>query len=249
MKMRSALLLLWLAAAAAAPAQTAPPAPADEGEFRDPFAAEDETAARAKPGPAVSDPLEKFNRGVYRFNDKLYCWLLRPVAKGYGFIAPQPVRESVDRLFENVKYPVRGVNNLLQGRVKGAGIETWRFVINTTVGVGGLFDPAAHFDLKKQEADFDRTLAFYGLPSGAYLMLPVLGPSTVRGAAGAAGDMALSPALYLDWPWGAAAGVSGGRMVNAASLRLEEIDSLRAATLDPYAALRSAYFQSREQAR
>jgi len=261
MKTPSILLALWLTAATAAPAQTAPPpgsgpaasaaapVPAEEGEFRDPFAAEDEAAAQAKPGPAVSDPLEKFNRGVYRLNDKLYSWLLRPAAKGYRFVAPKPVRESVDRLFENAKYPVRGVNNLLQGRIKGAGIETWRFVINTTVGVGGLFDPASRFDLKKQEADFDRTLALYGHPAGAYLVLPLLGPSTVRGAAGTAGDMALSPTLYLDLPWGVTAGISGGRVVNTASLRLEEIDSLRAATLDPYAALRSAYFQSREQAR
>jgi phospholipid-binding lipoprotein MlaA len=221
--------------------------PAEDGEFRDPFASDNPAAAT--PAIKISDPLEPVNRVVYQFNDKLYCWLLRPLAKGYRFVAPTPVRESVDRFFANVKYPVRGVNNLLEGRFKAAGIETARFVINTTVGIGGFFDPATRWKLKKQPAGFDQTLAMYGLPTGSFVMLPVFGPSSLRGTVGTAGDMALSPTLYLDLPSGVTIGASGLNTVNTTSFRVEDIDSLRAATLDPYAALRSAYFQSREPAR
>lgn len=247
MKTTSLSLLLLAAVALTGHAQT-PASPKEEGEFHDPFATEDAAATAAKPEVKVSDPLEPVNRAVYHFNDKLYCWLLRPVAKGYRFVAPTPVRESVDRFFSNVKYPVRGVNNLLEGRFKSAGIETARFVVNTTVGVGGLFDPATRWNLKKQPADFDQTLAIYQLPTGSFVMLPVLGPSSLRGTVGAAGDMALSPTLYMDLPWGVTAATSGVNAVNTTSLHIEEIDGLRSATLDPYTAMRSAYFQNRAQA-
>ena len=224
----------------------AAPKSSGAGEFHDPFATED--AASAQPEIKVFDPLEPANRAVYHFNDKLYCWLLRPLAKGYRFVAPTPVRESVDRFFSNVKYPVRGVNNLLEGRFKSAGIETGRFVINTTVGIGGFFDPATRWNLKKQSADFDQTLAIYGLPTGIYLNLPIFGPSSVRGTVGVVGDAALSPTLYLDLPWGVTTGAKGVNVVNTTSFHIEDIDSMRSATLDPYVAMRSAYFQSRAQA-
>jgi len=238
--------LLFLGAAALTGYAQTPANPKEDGEFHDPFAT-DETAS-AKPEVKVSDPLEPANRVVYRFNDKLYCWLLRPLSKGYQFIAPTPVRESVDRFFTNVKYPVRGVNNLLEGRFKGAGIETVRFVVNTTVGIGGFFDPATRWNLKKQPADLDQTLAVYGLSPGAFVMLPILGPSSLRGTVGTAGDVALSPTLYLDLPWGVTAATSGVNALNTTSLHIEDIDSLRQATLDPYTAMRSAYFQNRAEA-
>ena len=240
------LPLLFLAAVALTGHAQAAANPGGEREFHDPFATEE--TASAKPQAKVSDPLEPVNRAVYHFNDKLYCWLLRPLSKGYRFVAPTPVRESVDRFFSNVKYPVRGVNNLLEGRFKSAGIETARFVVNTTVGIGGFFDPATRWNLKKQSADLDQTLAIYGLPAGSYVMLPVLGPSSLRGTVGAAGDVALSPTLYMNLPWGVTAATSGVNAVNTTSLHLEELDGLRNATLDPYTAMRSAYFQNRAQA-
>lgn len=211
----------------------------EEKEFHDPFASDSEPT---KPQVKVSDPLERMNRAFFAFNDRLYRWVLRPVSKGYRTVAPTPVRESVDRLFTNAKYPVRGVNNLLEGRFGSAGIETARFVVNSTVGVAGLFDPAAHLKLKPRPADFDQTLALYGLPTGIYFNWPVFGPSSVRGTFGTTGDVMLSPFRYVDAPW-VGIGATSFDMVNATSLHIEEYDGLRSATLDPYAALRSAYFE------
>lgn len=220
----------------------------DDGVFHDPFASEGDaaTAATGKPeAPAVSDPLEGMNRFFFKFNDKLYCWVLKPVAKGYSYVAPRPVRECVDRFFTNVKYPIRGVNNLLEGRFSGAGIETARFVVNTTVGIGGLFDPASHWNLKAHPASFDQTLAVYRIPSGCYLNLPILGPSSPRGVVGTTGDLFLNPAYYIEAEWWVDAAITGGEKINFTSLHYPEYDSLKAGTLDPYVAMRSAYFENR----
>ena len=216
-----------------------------DGDFHDPFAAD---SAEGKPTIKVSDPLEKLNRATYKFNDKFYEWLLKPAAKGYRFVVPTPVRESLDRCFSNIKYPVRLVNNLLQGKVTGAAIESGRFICNSTIGLGGFFDPAAcKFKLKAQPADFDQTLGFYGIPAGFYLTLPLLGPSSARGAFGFAGDGALNPTLYLNIAvvQYVQYGVSGGEVLNKTSLRLEEYDTLKNGTFDPYIAMRSAYFEHR----
>jgi len=211
----------------------------EEKEFHDPFASE---SGPSKPQVKVSDPLERVNRAFFAFNDRLYRWVLRPVSKGYRTVAPKPVRESVDRLFTNAKFPVRGVNNLLEGRFGSAGIETTRFAVNSTVGVAGLFDPASHWKLKPRPASFDQTLALYRLPTGIYLNWPVFGPSSVRGTFGTAADSMLDPFGYVDTPW-LDIGTTSFDMVNATSLHIEEYDGLRSATLDPYAALRSAYFE------
>ncbi|MEI6349646.1 MAG: VacJ family lipoprotein [Verrucomicrobiota bacterium] len=209
-------------------------------EFRDPFAQESGPAK-----PEVSDPLEPVNRAFFHFNDKLYCWVLRPVSKGYRTVTPKPVRECVDQLFTNLKYPVRVVNNLLEARFKGAGIETARFAINSTVGVAGLFDPAKRWNIKPQPADFNQTLAIYHVPNGIYLNWPVLGPSSVRGTFGMAGDAALNPTWYFDIPLAVTAGAAGLKTVNGTSLHIEEYDQLMSATLDPYVAMRSAYFEKK----
>jgi len=224
----------------AVPAETS----AADAEFHDPFATE---SAPSQSRIKVSDPLEPVNRVFYRFNDKLYCWVLRPVAKGYRTVAPTPVRNGIGRMFDNVKFPVRFVNNLLQARFSGAGIETARFVVNTTVGVAGFFDPAAHWKLKAHPADFDKTLAIYRLPSGIYLNWPVFGPSSVRGTFGLAGDTLLNPCWYINNLW-VSGGVAGVDRVNATSLNLENYDTFRKGSLDPYVALRSAYFENRADA-
>ena len=228
--------------ALAIPALAQPDAPTDS-EFHDPFAAEDAGAGSQPHAAAISDPLEPVNRVFFRFNDKLYCWFLRPVARGYRAVAPRPVRECVDRAYANVKFPIRFVNNLLEFRFGSAGIETARFAVNTTVGVAGLFDPASRWKLKAQPASFDQTLAFYRLPPGIYLNWPLLGPSSVRGTVGLAGDAVLNPVFYIDSVW-VRAGVSGLERVNATSLQIEKYDAFRSGTLDPYAALRSAYFDN-----
>jgi phospholipid-binding lipoprotein MlaA len=229
---------LFLSCAASAKENAPTPSP-QEAEFQDPFAT-DGGPSKAK----ISDPLEPVNRTFFHFNDKVYRWVLRPVSKGYRTVAPQPFRECVDRLFTNVSYPVRMVNNLLEARFKSAGIETIRFLVNSTVGVAGLFDPATHWKLKAQPADFNQTLSLYRLPSGIYLNWPFFGPSSVRGTVGMAGDAALSPVWYLDVPIAVTAGAVGLKTVNATSLHIEEYDGLMKATLDPYVALRSAYIEN-----
>jgi phospholipid-binding lipoprotein MlaA len=226
------------------PHTTGTAAQSGSGAFRDPFA---DSQASDQPAPAVSDPLEKVNRVFFTFNDKLYSWVLKPVSRGFGYITPTPVRESLDRAFVNLKYPVRGVNNLLEGRFSGAGIETARFVVNTTVGIGGLFDPASRWNLRPHPADLDQTLAVYRIPSGFYLNLPVLGPSSARGAVGSVGDMFLNPTFYIEPDWIGLA-VTGANTVNYTSLHYKEYDTLKAGTLDPYVAMRSAYFENRRHA-
>jgi phospholipid-binding lipoprotein MlaA len=222
----------------------APPAAkqSEEQAFRDPFAAESEAA---KPAVKVADPLEPINRALFTFNDKLYFWALEPVSRGYNKVVPQVVRLSVKRLFANAKFPVRFVNNLLQGRPQSAGIETARFLANSTLGVGGLMDPgSAYLRLDNQPADFDQTLGVYGIPLGPYLNLPVLGPSSVRGTVGMAGDTLLSPLTYYDF-LALTLAVRPYETINDASLRLGEYESFKQAALDPYVAMRSFYAENR----
>jgi len=211
---------------------------------RDPFASESQ---EAKAQPKIKDPLQPVNRAFFQFNDKLYLWLLTPAAKGYSKVVPRPARICVGRFFANVKYPVHFVNNLLQGKFKAAGVETGRFVVNSTVGIGGLFDPAKHWKINAHPADFDQTLGFYGVGAGIYFDWPVFGPSSARGTAGLAGDGMLSPWLYIDGI-GITLGVPIIREVNGTSLHLGEYEAFKKATLDPYVAMRSAYYESRAQA-
>ena len=230
--------LLFFSCAAFAK-ENAPTTKTPEREFHDPFSHGNGTTRST-----ISDPLERVNRSFFHFNDHLYRWVLRPISKGYRAVAPALFRESVDRLFINIEYPVRVVNNVLEARFKSAGIETMRFVVNSTVGMAGLFDPATRWCIKAQPADFNQTLAVYRIPSGIYLNWPVLGPSSVRGTVGMAGDAALNPAWYLDIPIAITIGAAGLKTVNGASLHLQEYEDIMSATLDPYVAVRSAYAES-----
>lgn len=249
MKSWSILLLLLSAPllasgqeASSAPGLNTPAKDTDEQEFHDPFA-KPEKGGQEK--PPVADPFEKVNRAFFRFNDRLYFWVLKPTARGYNKVAPEPFRASVRRFFVNARYPVRVVNNLLQAKFKGAGIETARFLVNSTWGIGGLFDPAREeFKLDPRPQDLDLTLGVYGLHPGPYFDWPLLGPSSVRGTAGMVGDGFLSPWNYLD----GAAVFYGTRVfdtVNATSLQLGEYEKLKDASFDPYVALRDAYTENR----
>ena len=242
-------LFLWPALGVENPvAQDSPPdgrsTNQNETPFRDPFASVDQPA---KAQPKIKDPLQPMNRAFFHFNDKLYLWIVKPSGKGYSKVVPRPARTCVARLFENVKYPIRFVNNLLQAKFKAAGLETGRFVVNSTVGVGGLFDPAKHWKIEAHPADFDQTLGFYGLGSGIYFDWPVFGPSAARGTAGLGADGMLSPWTYIGGV-GVTLGVPAYRELNSASLHHGEYDSFKKATLDPYVAMRSAYYESRAEA-
>jgi len=201
-----------------------------------------------------SDPLAPFNESMFTFNLKLDDWVLRPVATGYSYIAPQPVRESVNRFFDNYRVIPRFTNNLFQGHLPEAGGEVARFGINTVLGLG-FFDPAdTWFGLKEHPNDFGLTLRYYGVAPGPYLMLPILGPSTVTDAIGTAVDIGMNPltyiTLYTDMPWWGSTALSGGiRIIDAVNYRSLHIDQFEEAdryAVDLYGAVQDFYLQSRE---
>ena len=213
--------------------------------FHDPFEKAEKTGQTvSKPKMKISDPIEPVNRAFFTVNDRLYFWLLKPVETGYKTVLPKPARICANRVFLNARFPIRLVNNVLQGKFKSAGIETTRFVLNTTFGIGGLFDPAGRRHLTEQKADLDQTLAKYRVPTGIYLCWPVLGPSSVRGTVGMAGDSMLTPWGYCNL-LSVSLGVPAFEMINAGSLHLGEYEEFKNSTLDPYVAMRSAYFENR----
>jgi len=194
----------------------------------------------------IADPLEPFNRAMYHFNDKLYFWVLKPVAQGYGKVVPEPARVGVSNFFANLTFPLRFVNCLLQANFKGAAAEFGRFMINTLWGIGGFLDPASSEDinLSKRDEDFGQTLGVYGLGQGFFINWPLFGPSSLRDTVGLLGDAFLTPATYLN-PWYAGAGTRVYDRVNDTSLKIGDYESLKEAAIDPYVALRDAYIQYR----
>ena len=194
----------------------------------------------------LSDPLESFNRAMFSFNDKLYYWALKPAAQGYRFVVPKRARISIRKFFANLATPVRLVNCLLQGRLKGAGIETARFAVNTTAGIAGFFDPAYSLcKLEEQEADFDQTLGSYRMDQVFYIHWPLLGASSVRGTLGFVGDTVFDPVWWLA-PFGVKAGLTIHEEVNETSLTIGDYEGLTQPALDPYIAVRDAYHQNRQ---
>jgi phospholipid-binding lipoprotein MlaA len=194
----------------------------------------------------INDPLEGYNRAIFKFNDKLYFWVLKPAARGYRAVLPEKARISIRKLFSNAAMPVRFVNCALQGKMKGVAIESTRFTINSTVGVGGLFDPAQSlFHLKEQEADFDQTLGLYGMRPVFFFNLPFLGPSSLRGTLGLIGDTGCDPTTYLLSPL-IKIGIRSYGDLNETSLTIGDYEALTESALDPYIAIRNAYYQNRK---
>lgn len=203
-----------------------------------------EEAAEA-PSPVVRDPLEPVNRAIFVFNDKAYFWVMKPVAQGYGAVVPEQARVCVRNVFSNLAMPIRLVNHLLQGKLRNTGTELLRFTINSTLGFAGLFDVAKKdFHIERRDEDLGRTLGSYGLGHGVYIVLPLLGPSSLRDAAGLAGDSFLDPVNYVDGAWTVLA-IKAYKTENEVSLRIGDYEDLKKASVDPYAALRDAYLQHR----
>lgn len=197
----------------------------------------------------ANDPLEGINRAVFGLNEATDIILLRPAAEIYRGVLPNPVRDVVRNFLRNLSTPLIIANNLLQGDFKGAETATQRLLVNTTAGLGGLFDIAALNGLEYEAEDFGQTLAVWGLPEGPYLVLPLFGPSNVRDAVGIAADTVADPVqIYIGNQDAseasvARAGVSG---LDARSRVIEPIDELRATSFDYYAAVRSLYRQRRD---
>jgi len=212
----------------------------EEADLREPSFGEE------SPPVAVSDPIEPVNRGIFYVNDKLYRWVLKPVAKGYRYVVPEGARIAVRNFFSNLGTPIRAANTLLQGKIKATGIELARFTINSTIGIAGLFDPAKDWNLDRKDEDTGQTLGVYGLGHGMYVVLPILGPSSARDAVGFVGDTFLDPLAYIS-PTEVAIGANAVRSETNLSFKIEDIDDLTGAAVDPYIAVRDAYIQSREK--
>ncbi|MEA2090893.1 MAG: VacJ family lipoprotein [Campylobacterota bacterium] len=220
----------------------------EDDELFDEF--EDETESED-----IYDPLSGYNRFMTGFNDGLYEYFLTPIAKGYNVIVHEEIRKSVAKFFHNLYYPPRLVNNLLQGKFKNASEETGRFIINSTIGILGLFDPAkSQFDLEVHEEDFGQTLGFYGVGAGPHIVLPLWGPSNLRDFVGIFPDAALSPIDYTqrDWititdNWEAFLAVKAYEKVNKFSLNIDKYEKLKEDSVDLYPYLRDIYEQYREK--
>jgi phospholipid-binding lipoprotein MlaA len=194
---------------------------------------------------AANDPFEGFNRAMYTFNDTLDRYFLKPVAQGYRAVTPKPVRTGVSNFFSNLFEPIVMLNSLLQGKVANAGSDLGRFVTNSTVGLFGLFDVASHWGMARHEEDFGQTLGKWGFSEGPYLVLPILGPSTIRDGVGTTVDFYTHPVSYMEQR-STATKVNSLRIIDARSRLLEAGDILeQAAGDDPYIFVREAYRQRR----
>lgn len=225
-------------------AQTPPPAAAADAEI-------DEFAV-----PHISDPLEPVNRAIFRFNDGLYAVVLRPFAHGYEKVVPAPARRGLANFFNNLKFPARFVSSVLQGKPGRAVKETEKFLLNTTVGLAGFVrvsDSVPALTNLPQE-DLGQTFGVWGLGNGPYLVLPLLGPSSLRDTVGLVGDYELNPINWhpieeihgYDWTW--RAGAQTVDLVNATPDLVRTYDSFHQAAVDPYVAMRTGYIQNRDAA-
>ena len=193
----------------------------------------------------IADPIEPVNRAFFYFNDKLYFWVLKPVATGYNAVVPEDARVGVRNFFSNLTTPARVANCLLQVNFKCAGTETARFLLNTGLGMGGFLDPGKDAHLEKQDKDLGQTLGIWGIGPGFYINWPLLGPSSLRDTAGFIGDLFFDPRTYIfDQPIFYV--VRPYELVNDTSLRIGEYEDFKEAALDPYTALKDAYAQYRK---
>ncbi|MCC6763691.1 MAG: VacJ family lipoprotein [Deltaproteobacteria bacterium] len=202
-------------------------------------------AARAEEQPGADyDPWQRMNRGIFWFNDQCDVYVLEPVAKGWDVVMPERAETSISNFFANLRFPVVMVNNLLQGKPGAAAIDVGRFMVNTSFGIAGLFDPATLWGLTKHNEDFGQTLGVWGVPPGPYLVLPLFGPSNPRDTAGMPVDYVLSiTPLVLNSFWWTGAGVVN--VVNTRAQYLDEVRNAKEASLDYYVFARNAYYQRR----
>lgn len=195
-----------------------------------------------KPDPR--DPWERFNRASFKFNDALDRAVLRPVARGYVKVVPRFVRTGVSNFFDNLETVNTLINDALQGKMRAAGHDTARLLLNSTLGLGGLFDPASAAGIDKNDEDFGQTLGAWGVKSGPYLMMPLLGPSTLRDSIARIPDRFADPVHYLEDD-------STRYLITAVEVvdlraGLLDLDAQLAQSFDRYAFVRNAWLQRRE---
>lgn len=195
----------------------------------------------------IPDPLEPWNRAMFVFNDGLITYVGRPLSTAYTTVTPASFREGVGNFFNNLLFPVRFVNNLLQGKGSRAGQEFGKFIINTTAGLGGFVNYTGlnHPELSSiDNEDFGQTLGVWGMSGGLYLYWPLLGPSTGRDTIGLVGDWAANPITWVP-PWWAPWALNGFKTINELEGILDVYDDVNKSAIEPYTAIRDAYVQYR----
>lgn len=196
----------------------------------------------------ADDPLETYNRGMFQVNEAFDTVLFRPLAKGYRYITPDAVRSRIGNVSDNLHEPLNMINAFLQGDFTDGMTSFWRFMLNSTVGIAGMNDVAATAGLMPHEEDFGQTLAVWGVDSGPYIVLPILGPSNLRDTVGLVGDWAADPFTYAlrqdgtDWTL---YGVRAGQALVKRERYLDPIDDIYGSSLDPYESFKSIYEQRR----
>ncbi len=189
------------------------------------------------------DPFERWNRGVYKFNDALDRGVTKPIARGYVKAVPQPIRKGVSNFWANLNMTTVMINDTLQGKLKAAATDLGRFLLNTTVGFGGLLDPATHIGMPHNDEDFGQTLGHWGVHPGPFIELPVLGPSDMRDAPGKLVDVYTNPWEYVRNPWVEWSGY--GLYLIDVRTGLLSFDSTIQSAYDPYALIRDTYLKRR----
>ncbi len=196
----------------------------------------------------VQDPFEEINRVIFTFNDYAYTWVMNPLATGYSNLLPDDVRGAVADFFYNLQEPIRVVNAVLQGRFSDAGTLLARFAINSTGGIAGLGDPASMMGFQPLEASFGQTLDSWGVGDGIYLVIPVMGSTTLRDLSGKIVEgFSMTPYYFWAAGWEESVSIYMGKEVNALSLHLGEYEKIKEVSFDAYSAVRDGYFQHRKQ--
>lgn len=191
-----------------------------------------------------SDPIEPLNRFIFEFNRIVDSIILKPVAQGYDAVVPDRGKVMVSNFVSNIKEPVTFVNSALQTDPQNTFCTLWRFAINSTVGIGGLFDAASEIGLKNRDTGFGDTFAIYGADAGPYIVIPILGPSNVRDGLGRLGDVVVDPVSYTDNA--VFYSIVGVKTVDGRYHTLKLLDDIYASSIDPYATIRSGYTQHRK---
>jgi len=203
---------------------------------------------RAAEGPQeINDPFEPFNRLMFNTTLAIDKAVLRPTAIVYRAVFPQPIRDSVRNFLNNLDSPVIFTNDLLQGELARAKVTFVRTVVNTTVGIGGLFDVADRWGFPRHREDFGQTLATLGIGEGPYLFIPLFGPANPRDLFGYGTDLFFQPLTYVQWgdEWYVPIARSGVDLVDLRARNIETLDEIEQTSLDYYASVRSLYRQSR----
>ena len=244
------LAVAFFCLVASGPALAADPAPAPAPQPAADTAADDyeDEYADDENQVTVADPVEPFNRAMYSVNDVLILYVLEPAAKVQKAVVPWEFRTIIRNMFQNIRFPVRFVNSLLQAKWEKASDEFASFFLNTTVGFLGMADIAASYPgLQQSPEDMGQTFAVWGWDESAFLTLPFFGPSTVRDAVGKLPDVLLDPLFWIVEGIPLAVGMRVGETVNATTFRIGDYEAIKKASIDPYIAIRNGFVQNRNK--